>query len=88
MMLFSEMRINCGLKEIYLNVFFASSVPKGCRAASKAAASNQILFLVGDVLPHKNMFLDTLLVQGLLVYETVVGLKSSYFKPLLTPFGH
>ena len=45
-----------------------------CCAASKAAASSQILFLVGDVLPHKNMFLDTLLVQGLLVYKTVVGL--------------
>ena len=40
-------------------------------AASEAAASSQILVLVGDVLPHKNVFLDTLLVQGLLVYETV-----------------
>ena len=39
-----------------------------CRAASKAAASSQILFLVGDVLPHKNMFVDILLVQGLLAY--------------------
>ena len=45
-----------------------------CRAASKAAASSQISFLVGDVLPHKNIFLDTLLVQGLLVYKTVFGL--------------
>ena len=26
-----------------------------CHAASKAAASSQILFLVGDVLPLKNM---------------------------------
>ena len=45
-----------------------------CHAASKAAASSQILFLVGDVLPHKNMFLDTLLVHRLLAYKTVVGL--------------
>ena len=45
-----------------------------CCAASKAAASSQILFLVGDVLPHENMFLGTSLVQGLLVYKTVVGL--------------
>ena len=52
-----------------------------CRAASKAAASSQILFLVGDVLPHKNMFLDTLLVQGLLVYKKDVleFLKNLYF---------
>ena len=57
-------------------IYVASSVLKGCksvfcdlsppcRAASKAAASSQMLFLVGDVLPNKNMFLDTLLVQGL-----------------------
>ena len=49
-----------------------SSTP--CHAANKAAASGQILFLVGDVLHHKNMFLDTLFVQGLLAYKTVVGL--------------
>ena len=41
---------------------------------SKAAATSQILFLVGDVVPHKNMFLDTLLVHGLLVYKAVAGL--------------
>ena len=45
-----------------------------CRVASKAAAGGQILFLVGDVLPHKIMFLDALRVQELLVYKTVVGL--------------
>ena len=44
-----------------------------CRAA-RAAANSKISFLVGDVLPHKNMFLDTLLVQGLLVYKIFVGL--------------
>ena len=45
-----------------------------CLAASKAAASSQILILVGVVLPHKNLFLGTLLVRGLLIYKTVVGL--------------
>ena len=53
---------------------FLFFVPKGCKSGFVSAASSQILFLVGDVLPHKNMFFDTLLVQGLLVYKTVVGL--------------
>ena len=74
-----------------------SSVPKECksgfcyfltpcRAASEAAASSQILFWVGNVLPLQNMFLDTLFVQWLLEYNTVVGLQSFYFIPDLHPF--
>ena len=65
-----------GKKEI------AASGPKGCKsgfvipchAASKAVASSQILLYVSNVLPRKSMFLDTLLVQGLLAYKIVFGL--------------
>ena len=59
-------------------------MPKGCKSGfvtclhyvvqQEKLQLVVISFLVGDVLPHKNMFLDTLLVQGLLVYKTVVGL--------------
>ena len=42
-----------------------------CRTANKDAYSN-ILFLV-DVLPDKNVFLSTLLLQELLAYKTVFG---------------
>ena len=58
---------------------------KPCLGAIKAAASCRILVLVGYGLPHENMFLDTLLVVGLLAYKTDFGLQSSYLKPLLTP---
>ena len=55
-------------------VVWICNISAPCRAASKAASSSQILVLVGDVLPHKNMFLNTLLVEVLLVYKTVDGL--------------
>ena len=58
-----------------------------CRAVNKAEASSKILFLVGDDLPHKNMFSDTLLVQGLLTYKAVVGFNLPISNPYLHPFG-
>ena len=64
---------------------FASSVPKGCKSGfvtyryhvvQQAMLQQVVKYCYWLVMfyRHKNMFLDTLLVQGLLGYKTVVGL--------------
>ena len=58
-----------------------------CRAVSKAAACSQILVLVGDVSPHENMFLDTLLVQNYWYTKQMLAFNPLILNPYSHPFG-